>query len=258
MWTRDALASEARPWQGSVWRVVESQSHVSTMKLVDNLEDQRLLETVIDATKPAYPPGCARLDHLLATPFRYAPYPHGSRFRRAGQPEGAFYASATPETAVAELAFYRLLFFLEAPGMTFPANALEHTAFSVRAATPRALDLAAPPLNRDAPLWTHPTDYAECQTLADTARGTETGALLYRSVRDPNQGTNIALLSPTTLVSTRPERLQTWRLLVRPTTVQAFHPFSTALEFDIATWSTDPRIAHHLARSEPRRAVRPK
>ena len=42
-----------------------------------------------------------------------APYPIGSRFRRAGRTAGVFYAAESPETAVAEMAFYRLLFFAE-------------------------------------------------------------------------------------------------------------------------------------------------
>ena len=33
-WTPTALASEARPWHGRAWRVVEDQRVASTMKLV--------------------------------------------------------------------------------------------------------------------------------------------------------------------------------------------------------------------------------
>lgn len=243
MWTPGALASEARSWEGLVWRLVESQSHVSTMKLADSLEDQRQLEAIIDDTKPAFPAACAGLSYLLATPFRYAPYPYGSRFRRAGQHEGCFYASTTPDTAVAELAFYRLLFFLEAPGMVLPDNALEHTAFSVRAGTSAALDLTTPPFNGEEGLWTHPTDYQACQTLADAARSADLGAILYRSVRDPRRGTNVALLTPDAFRSRQPDGLQTWRLLVRRGTVQAFREMADALEFRIEMWADDPRIA---------------
>ena len=243
MWTPDALASEGRPWADTIWRVVESQSHVSTMKLVDDLDDQNLLEQLIDDTKPALPPACARLHYLLGTPFRYAPYPTGSRFRRAGQPEGCFYGSQHVETAIAELAFYRLLFFAEAPGMVRPANALEHTGFSVRAAAAAAIDLRTPALDQDHALWTHPTDYRACQDLADAARGAAIGAILYRSVRDPVGRTNLALLRPDILLSTQPAERRTWRLLVGRTNVQAFPDIGDALEFTIAAWSADPRIA---------------
>ena len=243
MWTPDALASRSRPWADTVWRVVESQSHVSTMKLVDDLRDQHLLERIVDDTKPTMPPACAGLHCLLATPFRYAPDPTGSRFRWAGQPEGCFYGSQRIETAVAELAFYRLLFFAEAPGMARPINALEHTGFSVRAAAAAALDLRTPPLDHDRARWTDPTDCGACQDLADTAREAAIGAIIHRSVRDPAGGTNVALLRPDILLSTEPAERRTWRLLVGRTKVQAFPAIGDALEFTIAAWAADPRIS---------------
>ena len=83
-WTRAALSSERRRLSGVCWRVVEAQHRVSTMKLVDTLAEQSLLESILDASKPPVPPECERLHYLLSTPFRYgAPYPSGSRFRRA-------------------------------------------------------------------------------------------------------------------------------------------------------------------------------
>ena len=82
-WTPDALSSEARPYLGTAWRIVEAQHYVSTMKLVDSVAEQDLLDGLLETTKPPIPPECAGLDFLLATPFRYdAVYPHGSRFRR--------------------------------------------------------------------------------------------------------------------------------------------------------------------------------
>ena len=84
IWMPAALSSEFRSYEGRCWRLVEAQHRVSTLKLVDTLDEQSLLEDMIEATKPAIPPECRELDYLLATPFRYgAPYPLGSRFRRA-------------------------------------------------------------------------------------------------------------------------------------------------------------------------------
>ena len=127
--------------------------------------------------------------------------------------------------------------------MVRPTNALEHTGFSVHAAAAAALDLRTPTLDRDHALWTHPTDYSACQDLADAARGATIGAILYRSVRDPAGGTNLALLQPDILLSTQPEERRTWRLLVGRTKVQAFPDIGDALEFTIAAWATDPRIS---------------
>jgi len=114
-----ALAREARALSGTCWRLVEAQHRISTLKLVDTVEEQAALEDLVQDTKPAVPPECRHLHYLLATPFRYgAAYPTGSRFRRAGLSEGVFYAAEEPHTAVAELVFWRLLFFAESPAPT--------------------------------------------------------------------------------------------------------------------------------------------
>src|SRR5262245_48010797 len=162
-----ALSSEAHRVAGNCWRIVEGQHHVSTLALVDSIEQQTRLVKLIEQTKPAVPAECRGLDYLLSTPFRYRPYPMGSRFRRAGMTPGVFYASAHPETAVAEAAFYRLLFFAESPATPWPANAAEFTAFQVRYGSTRALDLTRPPLARRRRRWMDPIEYAPCQALAD-------------------------------------------------------------------------------------------
>ena len=247
MWTAPALASESRPWSGDLWRVVESQSHFNTLKLVDTVEEQALLETELDSSKPAIPTSCAGLDYLLATPFRYAPYPNGSRFRRARQRDGCFYAGERVETAIAEEAFYRLLFFLDAPGTILPANPQERTAFSVPAATDRVIDLTTPPLDRDRAIWEHPTSYVPCQALADAAREAQVEAIRYRSVRDPAGGANIALLTPAAFRRKRPVALQSWRLFLRAATVQAVREMPRlTLEFPFSIWRADPRIPDRL------------
>jgi RES domain len=247
MWTPAALASEAGLWQGPAWRAVEGQARVSTMKVVDTLLEQKLLEGVLDRSKPAYPPSCAGLHYLLATPFRYWPYPTSSRFRRANEVTGCFYGAVTPETAIAEMAFYRWLFFAEAPGMRLPANALEHTAFMVQVSATRSLDLTAPPLDRDDAKWTQPIDYSDCQDLADSARQAEIEAIRYRSVRDPEGGMNLAVLTPAVFASA-PESPQTWRLFLASRAVQAFREMPpTSIEFTLEDWAADPRVAAAIA-----------
>src|SRR3954465_12218244 len=141
-WTPAALSSERRRMAGECWRIVEAQHHVSTMKLVDTLAEQGRLEGRREGSKPPVPVECQRFHYLLSTPFRYgAPYPAGSRFRRAGLTPGVFYASKTASTAVAEMAFHRLLFFADAPAAPWPSDAGDYTAFSIRFRTNGGLDL---------------------------------------------------------------------------------------------------------------------
>ena len=117
-WTQDALQSELRPLQVPAWRLVEAQHVVSTLSLVDNLDEQNLLEDILEDTKPPVPAECRHLDYLLSTPFHYRPNPYGSRFRKAGLTPGIWYGAEQPETAVAEMVFYlfyRYLFYAESP-----------------------------------------------------------------------------------------------------------------------------------------------
>jgi hypothetical protein len=215
------------------------------LKLVDTIEEQRLLEDLIEATKPAVPPPCRHLDVLLATPFRYdADYPKGSRFRRAGRTPGVFYAAETPETAVAEMAFYRLLFFAESPTTPWPNDAAEYTAFAAAVATARGIDLTLPPLSQSRSAWVDPTDYGPCQSLADAARHAEAALIAYESVRDPEAGKNVAVLDCTAFAEPQPLERQTWRMRLGPAGVQAICAFpSKALQFGPAAFASDARIA---------------
>jgi hypothetical protein len=241
----EALSREARALSGSCWRLVEAQHRFSTLKLVDTVEEQAELERLLDETKPMVPPDCRHLDYLLATPFRYgAPYPVGSRFRRAGLSEGVFYAAAEPHTAVAELVFRRLLFFAESPDTPWPDNAAEYTAFSAAYATRRGIDLTRGRLARDKASWTHVTDYSPCQALTDTARAASIEIIRYLSVRDPQGGLNLALFTGRAFSRRRPTGQRTWHIRLSAAGAQAIGEQPSArMTFDRTTFAADPRIA---------------
>lgn len=245
-WTPAALSRERRSLSGTCWRAVESQHRISTMKLVDTLEEQAALEALLEPLKPPVPVECRQLDFLLFTPFRYgAPYPHGSRFRSEGFTPGVFYGSEAPETAVAEMAFHRLLFFADAPGVPWPRNAGEYTVFSVAYRTTAALDLTEPPLVRDRALWRRRTDYKACQALAERARSAGIEVLRYESVRAPAESApNLAILTCRAFAARTPHARQTWRLLLGAHGVRALceRP-RRRLQFDRLAFAEDPRIA---------------
>ncbi|MEW9808068.1 RES family NAD+ phosphorylase [Mesorhizobium sp. ZMM04-5] len=245
IWTAAALSSEAVSLDGKVWRLVEAQHRVSTLKLVDTLDEQALLEDLIEETKPAIPAECRHLDYLLATPFRYGSvYPQGSRFRRAGRTRGVYYAAEHVATAVAEMAFYRLLFFADSPDTPWPGDAAEYTAFSAAIRTERAVDLTRPPLSRDSTHWTAHSDYEACQALADAAREAELHAIRYRSVRDPEGRANVALLTCLAFARSRPVDRQTWRIRLSASGVQALCEFPRRrIGFGRADLLGDPRLA---------------
>ncbi len=212
------------------------------MKLVDSLDEQRTLEEMLDATKPAVPADCRHLHWLLFTPFRYAAR-SDSRFRRAGATPGVFYAALSVTTAVAELAFWRLLFFLESPGTPWPANPQVLTAFSVEHATERCLDLTAPHHDVEEDRWTHPTDYAACHSIADAARAAGCGAIRSLSARDPERGVNLTLLTCAAFARHEPTARQSWRFKLGRAGVIALAEDGQGRFFGRDAFARDPRIA---------------
>lgn len=243
-WTPAALRSEALARAGSCWRLVEAQHLVSTMKLVDSLEEQALLEEEIERTKPPGPPECAGLHYLLATPFRYGRYPGNSRFRREGYSPGVFYASEEPATAVAETVFYRLLFFAESPGTPFPRNPLEFTGFETAFSAPLAIDLTVPPMSERERDWTRLADYSACLDLADAALEAGITLIRYASVRDPQRRANLAILSCTAFSTPAPLTWATWRIAFsdRGAIALCDRPVER-LGYSWNEFAADPRIA---------------
>ena len=213
------------------------------MALVDTLEEQALLEELIDDSKPLVPVECRRLHYLLFTPFRYgAPYPKGSRFRRAGMSPGVFYASTDAPTAIAEMAFHRLLFYAESPATPWPTTIGEYTAFAVKFSTAAAIDLMAPPFDRDERSWQSPDDYSRCQSFADTAREAEIEVIRYQSARC--DGKNVALLTCRAFAEREPHARQAWRMHTSANGVRAVCAATAQrLAFDRRSFARDPRIA---------------
>lgn len=212
--TPAAVSSEARPWAGPVWRMVEAQHTASTMKIVDSDDEQDLLETLLEGSKPAQLPSAQALDYLLATPFRYNPLRGGSRFRAITDP-GVFYGAESVRTASAELGYWRWKFLKDAVDLE-KLEPVAHTAFSAEVSTP-VVDLRQPPFNGNAAAWQHPTDYNDTQALAQVARQAGVGGIQYQSVRDPEPAWCVALLTPQAFSKPKPRPLmQTWWLAVHP------------------------------------------
>lgn len=177
-----------------VWRAVEAQHKIATMKLVDNnLADQAILEKILEESKPPVPQEARGKHWLIFTPFRYTPPPPGSRFRAPHDP-GVFYAAFERRTACAEIGYWRWRFVQDSEGLTLlEAKAMSLFAADVKAS---AIDLRKAPHSRKRKLWTDPDSYAETQALARKAREDAVEAIVYESVRDPEHGGAVAVLLP--------------------------------------------------------------
>lgn len=195
---------------GEAIRVVESQEQIATNSLVDDLAEQELLETLLDRAKPPAPAEARGLHYLLATPFRYPPLRHGSRFGGRNEPS-LFYASTRLRTALAETAYYRLLFWY---GMTVapPAGKLitAHTVFGAAYVTDHGLRLQHEPFSSFVSRIADPAHYTDTQLLGRHLREAGVEAFQYPSARDHLQGLNVALFTPRALHEPRPTFQQPW------------------------------------------------
>lgn len=208
----EMLAAEARGYRGRVVRIVEAQHRISTSRLAADTADQQMLEALADAVKPDLPEAARRLPWLLAAPFRYG-LGRPSRFRAADVLPGIFYAAEDIATAVAEAAYWRLKGFSRSPGFLRPRTPTPMSAFSVRVAAARAVDLTAAPFADPPDRWTG-EDYAPTQRLADAARRAAIVAIRAPSARHAG-GVNLAVLDAGALVPP-PRPHSSWAFLAIP------------------------------------------
>jgi hypothetical protein len=193
---------------GELWRMVESQEQIATTTLVDTLAEQAELERLLERSKPPRR-GTEHLHYLLATPFRYPPLPHGSRFGSRFEPS-LFYGSIDGSALLAETAYYRFV-FVAGPVAPFPSPLLtHHTAFSARFGSARGVRLEAPPFDAHRARLTSPVSYADTQALGAAMRGDGVEAFSFVSARDPDGGLNAALFEPAALADTSPRAQVAW------------------------------------------------
>jgi hypothetical protein len=201
-WTPHAVSSEAFSWRERVWRIVEAQHVASTMKLVDDVDEQHALEMLLEGSKPIMRPGTSNLDYLLATPFRYHPKRGGSRFRSEIDP-GVFYGAESIRTAGAELGYWRWRFLRDSVDLDC-LGPVAHTVFCSEPSC-RVVDLRRSPFDQDAIVWTASDRYLEAQEIARVVRKTDVQAIIYESVRDENPAWCVAILSPDVFEDIKPQ-----------------------------------------------------
>jgi len=207
-----------RPWKagwfdtgvhqktGSLWRGVEAQHLIATLKLTDSRREHEVLEGLLEASKPPLPAEAAGQHFLLFTPFRYrSRFP--SRFRRSADP-GVWYGAEELETACAEVAYWRWRFLMDSEGLHEEALHTTHTFFQARVRG-RCVDLTAAPWKAAARAWSRQTDYSACQEVGLEARERRIAWIRYGSVRRPG-GTCGAALEPTALSLREGFEQQTW------------------------------------------------
>jgi len=209
IWAACGAQAQPRLMAGEILRLVESQEQIATNRLVSTLAEQELLEEMLEASKPPLPKGAAQLDYLLATPFRYPPLPHGSRFGGRHEPS-LFYAARSVTTVLSESAYYRFVFW---QGMRRPPPAplrTQHTLFGARLRARRGYALHQPPFDRYRSVLASRDDYGPTQALGRHLRDAGADAIEYISARDAAGGLNGALYTPTAFGQARPTFKEEW------------------------------------------------
>lgn len=241
IWAACSGHAEPRRLSGEILRLVESQEHVATNRLVATLAEQELLEAMLEASKPP-PARAAPLDYLLATPFRYPPLRHGSRFGGRHEPS-LFYAARGLTTVLAESAYYRFVFWA---GMSTPPGAplrTQHTLFGARLRARRGYALHRPPFDEFRTLLTSREDYAATQRLGQSLREAGADAIEYVSARDVEAGLNVALFKPAALAQRRPTFKEEWLCETRADAVSFFARASAGLQaFPYDQFTIDGRL----------------
>ena len=202
------------------------------MRLVDNAAEQRVLEDLLEASKPALPPGAARRHYLVFTPFRYRS-PVATRFRRAQDP-GVWYGAEELRTACAEVAYWKWRFLMESEALAGSALQTEHTFFRAKARG-RCADLTAAPWKAAARAWMHPSDFGECQALAEAARRHGVAWIRYAAVRA--EGRCGAVLTPDALALAEPFAQQTWACKTSAAGAWLQRAGGERYDFPAANWS---------------------
>jgi len=205
-WKSAWFATGLRTKTANLWRGVEAQHVVATMRLVDDAPEQRVLEELLEASKPALPEAAAGRHYLLATPFRYRS-PFASRFRKPHD-AGIWYGAEELKTACGEVAYWKWRFLMDSDALRDTALHTEHTFFQARVRG-RCADLTAAPWKAATGTWMQKSDWRPCQAFGAEAQKHGVAWIRYHAVRVPG-GICGAVLAPEALSIAAPFEQQTW------------------------------------------------
>lgn len=206
------------------WRVVETQEKSYTRKLVSSSEELDILEDLIEKNKPKIDKSIQGYYHyLLFSPFRYPPLKHGSRFGRIFEPS-LWYGALKVETALREVAYYRLL-FLHDTEANLKLN-IPLSAYSVKAASKKSIDLTQKPFADFYKKISSPVSYEYSQPLGTAMRKDSVELFLYYSARTTLLEKNVGIFYPRVFTDKKPlQEPLGWNCYADKTVVE-FRPIS--------------------------------
>lgn len=217
IWQRCKGEQHINAISGTLYRLAESQEQIATRRYVDSLQEQAVLEELIEASKPDYN-DFQQHDYLLRSPFRYPPLEHGSRFGRPHE-MSVFYGAESVQTTLAEVGYYRFIFFQDITHHPKDLLTSEHTIFSVKYSTVSGIQLHMSPFSQFEETLRHASNYAETQQLGSDMREAGVEAFQYLSARDTNKGICVGLFTAAAFTSLKPLSYSAWQCEVGDKTV---------------------------------------
>lgn len=202
LWTEVGAGDAAQVMTGVLHRLVENQQQIATRSLVGgDLQKQEVLEQLLEKSKPSAVIGTEHLDYLLATPWRYPPLRHGSRYGHVTE-SSLFYGAIGVQTTLAESAYYRWFFYFD---MDTPINTMasQHTLFEAKYKFKKGIALHSDAFDSVHTELTHRSDYRFTQELGASMRADGIDGFEYPSARDPEGGNNVGLFVPKSLASSK-------------------------------------------------------
>jgi len=195
---------------GTLHRLVESQEQIATLGYVDTLDEQALLESMLEESKPIYRENLTAYHYLLSTPFRYPPLKWGSRFGAANEPS-LFYGGKTIDVSLAESAYYRFIFWNSMSGEPIkPQIKSEHSLLSVDYQSSSGINLQQAPFDKHQQQLSSPIQYSHSQQLGAAMRAAGVELFEYLSARDPQQGACVGLFTAHAFKSKQPKSTTQW------------------------------------------------
>lgn len=236
IWEKAAGVKQQHSIDCFAWRIVESQSVLSSRNLVDTREEHEILEEMIEASKPIVE---KTTDYLIFTAFRYPPLKYGSRFGTKFQPS-LWYGSLDVETALAEIAYYRLLFLHHTDANLDYIN-MGLTAYQGWIKTKHGIDLTLKPFSQYEKYISSKSDYSHSQPLGSEMRDSGIEAFIYLSARAVKPGKNIAAFTQKVFHKKNNRHtfnFQTWQCTANKYAVEFVHPELMKQSFTIDDFST--------------------
>ncbi|MDH3693403.1 MAG: RES family NAD+ phosphorylase [Gammaproteobacteria bacterium] len=208
IWTRCAASSRVAQLSAQSWRSVEAQHQISTRRLVDSAEEHEVLEELLEQYKPTILADAAKLHYLLATPFRYPPLRHGSRFGSRFE-RGIWYGAEDLKTTFAEVAYYRLL-FNHGSDADLGLLQVQLSVFKASILTPKGLDFTRRVFKNIWDTISSKHDYTQTQALGKDMRENNVAVFRYYSARSLDKGKCVGVIQPSAFKSKKPSTASTW------------------------------------------------